>query len=577
MAVNGVLRGGKAHLHAYREKLHLRFTEPSSWKLPKQHSSIAPQDVWTNADQDPVPPEKLTWTQWTFVTYWLSDLVTISGWEAASSIVTTGLSATDAVLITLVAGICNAIPTVLNGCIGADLHIPFPIAARASYGYWLSYFCVISRGILALFWFGVQSAGGGDCVTAIITAIWPSYQNIPNHLPEFVGVSTQGMTSYFIYWVLQFPLLLIPTHRLQYLFNVKACLALPMALAMVIWLSVKAGGSSNEFFTAPATVSGSTRAWLWLSSLTSVTGGYSTLAVNIPDFARFSKSNRDPWWQLPIIPFFKTIVGVLGIVAASASQQIYGTALWNPLDIVNQWQGTPGGRAAAFFCGLIWLLAQVSVNISANAVSFANDITTLMPKWFNVRRGTIFAAFIGGWALCPWIIMASASSFLSFMSAYAIFMAPIAGILVTDYWLVKRRRYDVPALYDPHGIYRFGWGGNWRALVVTLLVIVPLLPALAYKVTPQNVHISTGLQHLFTFNWLYGFVVSIVLYYVLNVVFPHRPTLIDKVVPGYPYAIDGIVADTESQNSSKEGREESSKNKRAKHSPAEEVIGAAVA
>lgn len=103
----------------------------------------------------------------------------------------------------------------------------------------------------------------------MITAIWPSYQNIPNHLPEFVGVSTQGMTSYFIYWVLQFPLLLIPTHKLQYLFNVKACLALPMALAMVIWLSVKAGGSSNEFFTAPATVSGSTRAWLWLSSLVS--------------------------------------------------------------------------------------------------------------------------------------------------------------------------------------------------------------------------------------------------------------------------------------------------------------------
>ena len=167
MDMSNVLQRGRARLGDHREKVRLRLTQPSSWKLPKQESSIAPPDVWTNADQDPVPLEKLTWTQWTFVTYWFSDLVTVSGWEAASSIVTTGLSATDAVVITLVAGICNAIPTVLNGCIGADLHIPFPIVARASYGYWLSYFCVISRGILAMFWFGVQSAGGGDCVTAV--------------------------------------------------------------------------------------------------------------------------------------------------------------------------------------------------------------------------------------------------------------------------------------------------------------------------------------------------------------------------------------------------------------------------
>lgn len=105
-------------------------------------------------------------------------------------------------------------------------------------------------------------------------------------------------------------------------------------------------------------------------------------------------------------------------------------------------------------------------------------------------------------------------AFLNFMSAYAIFMAPMAGTLTADYWLIKSRKHDVPALYDPHGIYRFGWGGNWRALAMTLLVICPLLPGLGWKVTPQNVQISVGLQHLFDFNWLYGFLLSIVLYYI---------------------------------------------------------------
>lgn len=167
MAFSEVRQRGSTKLAAAKDKARLRLTASSSWKLPKQHSSIAPPDVWTNADQDPVPPEKLTWTETSFITYWYSDLVTISGWAAAGSILTTGLSATDAVLITLVAGICNAIPTVLNGAVGADLHIPFPVAIRASYGYWLSYFCVISRGVLAMFWFGVQSVGGGDCVSAV--------------------------------------------------------------------------------------------------------------------------------------------------------------------------------------------------------------------------------------------------------------------------------------------------------------------------------------------------------------------------------------------------------------------------
>lgn len=175
---------------AAKEKALLRMTEPSSWKLEKQESSVAPEYVWTNPDMDPVPVEKRTWGNDAFITYWFSDLVTISTWTAGSSILTigrpsflsfiptarpladaqlalTGLTATDAVIITLVASICNAIPTVLNGAIGADLHIPFPVAARASFGYWFSYFAVISRGILAMFWFGVQTANGGRCVTTV--------------------------------------------------------------------------------------------------------------------------------------------------------------------------------------------------------------------------------------------------------------------------------------------------------------------------------------------------------------------------------------------------------------------------
>ncbi|KAI4693570.1 uncharacterized protein J4E88_001943 [Alternaria novae-zelandiae] len=280
--------------------------------------------------------------------------------------------------------------------------------------------------------------------------------------------------------------------------------------------------------------------------MTSITGGYSTLAVNIPDFSRFSKDPTAQYWQMPVIPFFKTMVALMGIVSASAAQEIWGTAYWTPLQIIDTWD-TPGGRAAAFFCASIWLLGQLSVNISANAVSFANDVTTLAPKYVNVRRGSILVAFVGGWALCPWIIVASGKAFLNFMSAYAIFMAPMAGILFTDYWLVKHRKYDVPALYDPRGIYRYGrYGTNWRAVVATFVTIIPLLPGLANKVNPE-LKLSAGLQNLFTFNWLYGFFLSIFLYYFCNLFFPAQETLIPRIVTGFGY-LDGIEVDSEAES-----------------------------
>ncbi|EFQ25721.1 NCS1 nucleoside transporter [Colletotrichum graminicola M1.001] len=526
-------------------KTMLRLTQPRSWQLPKQPSSIAPPGVWTNSDMDPVPLERRTWGKGAFITYWFSDLVTISTWSTGSAIVAAGLTPTDAILIVLLASFCNAIPTVLNGAIGSNLHIAFPIASRASFGYWFSYFAVVSRGVLAMFWFGVQSANGATCVTAMITSIWPSFRNVPNHLPASAGLTTTGMISYFLYWLIQFPLLLVPTHKLQYVFWVKTVATLPVAIGTVIWVAVQAG--SQDFFHAPSQVHGSERAWLWLSSLTSVTGGYSTLAVNISGFSRFSKDSRAQYWQLPVIPFFKTILALFGVISAAAAQEIWGVPYWTPLEIVATWQNTPGGRAAAFICAAIWLLAQISVNISANAVSFANDITTLAPKWFNNRRGTVLVAFLGGWALCPWIIVASGRAFMNFMSAYSIFMAPMAGILFTDYWLVKRRRYDVPALFDPQGIYRYGkYGTNWRAATATFVVIIPLLPGLVAKVAP-SVNLASGLKNLFSFNWLYGFFLSIFVYYTLNYFFPHKETLIPSVVTGFEPTLIGVDSDVESR------------------------------
>jgi len=283
---------------------------------------------------------------------------------------------------------------VLNGAIGAHLHVPFSVVVRSSFGYYFGYFCIISRCILAMFWLGIQGANGAQAMTCMIAALWPSYFQYDyggpkNTLSVAGGISTMGMISYLLYWLIQLPLLLIPPTRLKYLFVVKLIFAPITAITTMAWCIHKAGGG-GELLNLPATVSGPTKAWLWLNCMSAVTGVWAPLTINIMDFSRYAKSSsRAQYSQLPLIPILFTLLGTVGIMTTSASYVIYGTYMWNPLDIVEQWikQGGSGGRAAAFFAAFSWYVAQVGTNITANSISAANDLTVLFPKYVNIRRG----------------------------------------------------------------------------------------------------------------------------------------------------------------------------------------------
>lgn len=177
------------------------------------------------------------------------------------------------------------------------------------------------------------------------------------------------------------------------------------------------------------------------------------MAINIPDFLRYSKSRNAQNVQLIFVPIVFTLCGTMGIITTSATKVFQGDGdyLWNPLDIVSLWLANgPGGRCAAFFGALAWLIATIGTNVTANSISAANDLTVMFPRYINIRRGSIVAAVIGAWVIVPWKILASAATFLNFMGAYAVFLAPLSGIMAADFWLVKKQRYDLPGMssYD---------------------------------------------------------------------------------------------------------------------------------
>ena len=435
-----------------------------------------------------------------------------------------GLSWREALGIVATAFFIISIPIAFNGATGVIYHVPFPVLARVSWGFWGSYVAIISRAILAIFWFAIQTLNGGNTLRVMIGAIWPSFLTLPNGLPADAGITTNGMVSFFLFWLIQLPFLYMHPNNLRWLFLAKSIIVPAGWTAILIWAFVAAG--SGPIFAASPTVTGSDYSWAFLSSLTSVIGNYSTLSVNMPDFSRYSRASVK--WQLayvPVLPIVFTFVAFIGIASYGAASSLYGenSQLWDPTVLISQWDS----RAAKFFAGFTFALAALGVNISANSLSAANDLAALFPSYINLRRGQLLCAVIS-WALVPWKILESAGTFLNFMSAYSVFLGPIAAILMVDHWVVHKRKYNTAEMYHPDGIYRFYHGVNYRAIVAFIVGIAPNLPGFVNAINPQ-INVGVGVRP-FTFAWLLGFFASGLTHIVLSWIFPCRESLIPERV-----------------------------------------------
>lgn len=242
-------------------------------------------------------------------------------------------------------------------------------------------------------------------MSVLLSAIWPSFARIPNHVPVSQGLSTSGFVAFFLYFLLQLPFLCIPYTKVQYFFGFKSIIAPIIFLAVFGSTLHKAGGtiSHSTVITQGTTAHGSVLAWAFFSNLNSVLGNYATLGLNIADFSRYANKPSAQNIQAFVIPFIFTIVGLLGIFTAAAAQTAYGRVIWNPIEIIDDWRtsGGHGGRAAAAFGAIGLLIVTLGINISANSISAANDLVSFCPKYINIRRGQILAAIIGAWACVP--------------------------------------------------------------------------------------------------------------------------------------------------------------------------------
>ncbi|KAF6812068.1 NCS1 nucleoside transporter [Colletotrichum sojae] len=463
----------------------------------------------SNKDMDPIPmgsPER-TWGWPSLLGFWIAEAFSISMYQVSSTSVNKGLNPGLAILAVLVGHILVCIPAMLDGYVGCIFGINFPVLTRASFGLRGSYGAVFVRGVVACIWFGTQSFQGGQCLQVMIAAIWPSFDSFPNHLPESAHVTSAELLCFFLFIIVQMPLLWLHVSSLRYMFMVKTVIMPIFGLTLFIWALVAAKGFGPTFSKPTMIKDGTPAIVVFFQCVTSAIGPKATLALNMPDFTRYAKEPRQVFWTQAVgLCVLVTMCGVLGATVSSASEVIYGRVTWNPLEVARLWEN----RAAQFFAGLCWAFAVIGTNISANSVSFSNDLALWFPRYINNRRGAYICALLGVCAV-PWNIQYNAKSFSSFLGGYSLFLGAIAGVIICDFWICRARRMSISSLYDSRGIHYYTLGVNPRAAAAFFLAIVPNMPGLAAACGAKGV--PRGAIYVYSLSWLVSTLVAGAVYW----------------------------------------------------------------
>ncbi|KAL2875745.1 uracil permease [Colletotrichum sp. CLE4] len=468
------------------------------------------QLMLTNYDLKPVEPERRQWGPWNFVAFWVADSFNVNTWMISSSMIVGGLSWWQSWLCVWIGYAIAGCFICATGRIGAVYHIGFPVVNRSSFGIWGSLWPVFNRAAMACVWYGVQAYIGGHCIYLMIRSIWKSWdrETIPNTFSASSGTTTADWVSFFLFWVLSLPAIWFPVHKIRHLFTVKSYIVPCAGIAFMIWAIVRAGGI-GPIVRQPAKLHGSDLAWEFVKGVMSSIANFATLIVNDPDFSRFSKKPNDALWsQLFTIPIGFAFTSFIGIMVSSSSAVIYGEEIWDPLKLLERFidDGGSAQRFGVFVIAFAFALAQLGTNIAANSVSAGTDMTALLPRYLSIRRGGYICAAVG-LAMCPYTLLTDSNKFTTYLSAYSVFLSSIAGVMCSDYYVVRKGYLEIRELYDARktGPYYFTYGFHWRGYAA---YIAGILPNVVGFVGAIGVDVPIGATYIYNLNFFAGFLVS---------------------------------------------------------------------
>src|SRR5438105_2658872 len=455
-------------------------------------SAIQFESSLYNKDLAPVPPEGRTWGIYNYASLWVAMSVCIPTYMLASGLIAGGMSWRQAIFTILLGNVIVLVPMLLNAHAGARYGIPFPVFVRASFGVRGANVPAILRALVACGWFGIQTWIGGQAIYSMLRILWPGAANFP----------ASSWICFFLFWAINMLVIWRGIETIKFLEGVGAPFMLVVGLVLLFWITRKAGGFGPVLHTQSKFHNTSEFVRFFIPALTGMVGFWSTVALNIPDFTRYAKSQRAQMvGQALGLPTAMTLYAFIGVAVTSASAVIFGEAIWDPVVLLGRFNQP----LVALIALIALLLATLNTNVAANVVSPSNDFSNLRPSLISFRTGGLITGVIGI-LLMPWKLISDFSSYIfGWLVGCSALLGPIAGIMICDYYLVRTRELAVEDLYRRAGSYEYLHGFNPRAIVALAAGIAVALIGLAVP----------SVRWLFDYAWFIGFVVSGGLYFLL--------------------------------------------------------------
>ncbi len=418
-----------------------------------------------NHDLAPVAPEGRTWGTFSLFAMWMSDVHSVGGYTFAASLFFLGLAGWQ-VLLSMIGGI--AIVNLLMNLVGRPSQkygVPFPVFARMAFGVMGANLAAIVRGVVGIVWYGVQTYFASKAVEVLVIALLPAAADLTHN--NVFGLSTLGWASFLFMWFFQLVIFLSGMESIRKFIDFCGPIVYLVMFVLAGWMISKTGLDSFSMQLSDKKYTGLESIGLMANAAMLIVAYFAALLLNFGDFSRFAKSEaamkRGNFWGLPI-NFI--LFAIITVIVTGGSMKVFGQAIMDPVLIVEK----INNPVATIVGSITFIVATMGINIVANFVSPAYDIANLAPQKINFRMGGLITSILSV-LVCPWLFVSSPHAITVFVSIFGAVLGPMFGIMVADYYLVKRQTVVLADLYTmaPGGSLYFDGGWNRKALVALAL------------------------------------------------------------------------------------------------------------
>ena len=464
-------------------------------------------------DLAPISTEKRTWTTWNYAALWISMSLCIPTYMLSSSLIEGGMNWWQAILTIFLGNTVVLIPMILNGHAGAKYGIPFPVFARASFGTAGANIPAMLRAIVACGWFGIQTWIGGFAIFQMARLWIPSLETVPQIFPDSWGLQTGPAICFILFWLLNMYVVYLGVESIRKLLVFKAIFLPIAALALLFW-ALNAAHGLGPILNTPSKFTNTTDFFhFFFPALTGMVGFWATLSLNIPDFTRYATSQKAQIkGQIYGLPTSMTLFAFVGVVVTSATTIVFGTMIWDPVVLAGKFDS----KLLVSLAMIAVAISTLATNIAANIVSPANDFANLSPSKIDFRKGGYITGIIGI-LIFPWKLIADPTGYIfTWLVGYSSLLGPVGGIMIVDYYFIRKQSLEVEDLYNTKGMYAFSNGYNFKAIIALLIGIAPNVPGFftTIKVFPADMF-PNWIIGLYSYAWFVGFALSGFVYWLL--------------------------------------------------------------